>query len=1387
MLTANWIWYSSFILLLLRHETVQAASHRLSSNSSLIKKPKTAEELGVPKCTSNYNCVNNGACVRDADGNGRCLCPRSCPPVIPINCKYSRDDSSCLSMGDEYSRKYSIAEPTCHRSRCLCPPMFEPIVNSRFPVKNLLPTKCDKRELQVIGVAYPSDSVYKGADVTLYCCINIDPINHIDANGVTFVQNETVTREPTKHPFRELLSEYEQLTTPSCWELEIKNVQLSDSGSYMCIVTPSTNYTPVNYTIEFQVKAPRMIQNLAIHANETAANITWDIQEGPQLKIDLKLLRRTGYEGKEVWTQENAISPVTIGSLRSATPYTLFVSVRDGQLEPFQLSEHFTTLETKPLPPKYVGVRVGYNSGPSNSGSFLNCEVEWRAPALTNGRIVKYYVRVRGQLRKSRPGGPLVPDDFPPSVEKKCANWDETEQAVNGINPIEFSSDLYFCKYGPLKPNRNYTVTVWAENAAGKSSPVTFPKTCVTHYAEPDQVEKPTTSAGTNHSSFSLTFNQKPEDINGPISCYYIAVVPLPKNVSLDGLPQPANIAMDTHTKAFSNNLQPYTERKVYFAYIAESYAHLPDRTVIGDDLYIPGIKQCNMLYLSRYSVSDKPIKQGIKYTGFLIVRVDKEKDDVEVGPSLLKKKNSIRYLRSVSDSNSPHVFSSGRAIRQLHMSGPVYGYSAYFKPVFLQEDDGSSLGTVFKVVGPVLLFAVMASVVGLVIMQRRGMLSNWWPLKIAKETPERTLLKPTYQAVLIEDLPSEYLLRHRDSDFMFSQEFESLPSYAFEAFSSNRKENAAKNRYNDIRAFDSTRVKLKKINGSEYSDYINANYVNGWDMRKKFIAAQAPLENTLDDFWRMIWEQDCRVVVMVANLLEKNRNQCAKYWPDDISIRYGDYKVVPVSSNYNACYTVRTFDLIDMKSSGASGSKRSNFSSVESNIGSEYANVPSARLSGRVDTPSNDGDDVRRIVQYHFTTWNDYRAPECSTGLLRFVNKLRSLPEFNEYPVVIHCSAGVGRTGTFVAIDSMLDQLETEGKANIFSFVSDLRKQRNLMVQSLEQYVFIYKSLAEWYLYGNTDVEAEELEACYNRLIDPSDRSFRNMTTSGFASRPDSSAPKNGLESQFKKLNQTLEPTPKISFALKEENIMKNRFEAAVPYDKNRVVLAPLMGSVDDSSYINASELKGYFYPYILAQDPVSENTVFDFWRMISEKNVTTIVMLSREDDLSYSERYWPEDSCKEFIASKNQHRFIVQLLSEETFSYYHVRKLLYQSSQTGKEWVAVTQYCLLDWSTDQTVPSSASSILSLIGRVLETQSQLPDSGPIVVHCRNGSSQGGIFCSISLLLERLKTEQKVDVFQTVKMLQSQRTMMFTKLEEYDFCYRAIIEYVRHMTKCHRL
>ncbi|PAV77395.1 hypothetical protein WR25_16591 [Diploscapter pachys] len=974
-----WLWWLTQIVLLLRCEAqlqidVRQETTSTYANETAVGGRKDAEQLGIPRCDSHYDCVFNGYCIKDSDGYGRCLCPKSCPSIVPATCRNRKFGSQCLMMDAAYQARFSLANPSCYQGLCVCPPMFDQIlvgVNDP-PLRlnaTLLPSKCDRRELAVIGHVYPSPSVYKGSDATLFCCINVDPQGFIDASAVMFLQNTTFMREATKHPFKE-----QQTDRIACWELEIKNAQLSDSGTYTCLVTSLAYHgqPPVsaNYTINFEVKEhekrhhhwfkrpqkiksyekydkqkqgqriPRMIKNLKVTANEKSANVTWDVEDGQnEMAIHVKLLRRTDTKGQTVFERPNSSSPVVIDNLRPATPYTLFVSGSEGSdahATPFELTEHFTTLETKPLPPNEEGVRV------LNSGTSLICEVEWKSPPITNGRITKYYVRVVGSIRRPRPDGQIVADHYPSASEQggKCANWDSEERLTDGINPVDFSTEFLSCKYGPLKPNRNYTVTVWAENNAGRSSPKIFSKHCTTPYAEPEQVEEPTTSAA-NVTTFNLNFAGPPDDTNGPISCYYIAIVPLHANVSIDALPPPHDIIMDNTAKVFHNNLQdPSLDKKRYFAYVAESYRDFPERTVIGDGSPLEGIEPCNVLYLSRYKAEDSALRTGLKYTGFLIVRVDKEDDD--------GRQTVI---------NAVYERKPGRGIRQLHLSGPAYGYSSYFKPVYLDVDDNSSaLGKGMIIFGIFLLFCLASTLVGVVFLHRSGHLSSlsgcpFFASLLEKDVTDRAPLKHDYSPIAVDDLPSEYIIRHRDSDFLFAKEYEAIPHYSLPSTSSERRENTNKNRYNDIKAFDESRVKLKKINGDEHSDYINANFIKSWNGRKTFIASQAPLDLTIVDFWRMVWEQESYLVIMVANLMEKNRVQCSKYWPDDMPQRYGDILVTPAEATYYADYAVRTFEVTNTGSSRFSPSRSEFNGSIDSHPDSEYANVPSTRNGRAIET----------------------------------------------------------------------------------------------------------------------------------------------------------------------------------------------------------------------------------------------------------------------------------------------------------------------------------------------------------------------------------------------------------------------------------------------------
>ncbi|VDM97703.1 unnamed protein product [Thelazia callipaeda] len=675
--------------------------------------------------------------------------------------------------------------------------------------------------------------------------------------------------------------------------------------------------------------APRMIQNVTVKANATHAEIRWDAQDdGPMLKIDFKLVRRT--DGVEVWSDGNAESGVVVGKLLPATPYTLFISVFDGQNEPFKITEHFTTSESAPEPPTLGEIRV------LNLQGGLYCEVEWMPPKTPNGRITKYYVTVRGQVRHISPGGTISNDDFPAEEKSQCSNYNNDDKSFTSADAI---ADFYSCRFGPLKPNRNYTALVWAENGVGRSENASYPEQCVTDYAQPDAVDAPA-SLPQNGTTFGLTFASEPDEMNGPVACYYVAIVPLSPNVVIESLPAPDSLIVDTFLKTMNNNMQneqikqDTRQKRRYFAYIAESYMQYPKKTLIGDGNTTGGVEPCNVLYLSRHRPEDPALKSGLKYTGFLIARVDRDsttRDELfrQNDPFFIKRKRRRLYQsiekqfldrsRWFSYRENWELSSRLRSSRHLIMSGPAYGFSGYFKPVILEAFDErliQSWMTVLFTVLSLILFIMLVSSFVTYILHRHGMIKQLCPI-----TKDRILLKPHFHATPVEDLPDEYTIRRRDSSYLCISEFDALPNYrTLESCTSERAENAHKNRYNDIKAFDSTRVKLSIIGNDPSTDYINANFVKGYKGRKIFIASQGPLDASTDDFWRMIWEHKVRVIVMVANLYERNRCQCAKYWPDDGPKIYDKLEVRPVSSIYYSDYAIRNFEIRRLQSNGASG-----------------------------------------------------------------------------------------------------------------------------------------------------------------------------------------------------------------------------------------------------------------------------------------------------------------------------------------------------------------------------------------------------------------------------------------------------------------------------------
>lgn len=230
---------------------------------------------------------------------------------------------------------------------------------------------------------------------------------------------------------------------------------------------------------------------------------------------------------------------------------------------------------------------------------------------------------------------------------------------------------------------------------------------------------------------------------------------------------------------------------------------------------------------------------------------------------------------------------------------------------------------------------------------------------------------------------------------------------------------NRPKNRFSNILPYDHSRYKLQPVDDEDGSDYVNANYIAGHASPRQYIATQGPLSTTQDEFWRMCWESRTPAIVMLTQCVEKGREKCYRYWPTgERPLRCGD---IDVRLLQDVCHYPGW-------------------------------SINRLRLSR--------GRESRVTYHFHFTTWPDSGVPQTPETLVRFVVAFRTRVSPEQNPIIVHCSAGVGRTGTFIAVDTIaqtLHKVRLSGLVDILGVVCQLRKQRMCMVQTVEQYLYIY------------------------------------------------------------------------------------------------------------------------------------------------------------------------------------------------------------------------------------------------------------------------------------------------------------------------------------------
>ncbi|XP_078319787.1 tyrosine-protein phosphatase non-receptor type 7-like isoform X1 [Crassostrea virginica] len=290
---------------------------------------------------------------------------------------------------------------------------------------------------------------------------------------------------------------------------------------------------------------------------------------------------------------------------------------------------------------------------------------------------------------------------------------------------------------------------------------------------------------------------------------------------------------------------------------------------------------------------------------------------------------------------------------------------------------------------------------------------------------------------VSVEDFVKYHSMR-RQNFITEEDEFAKIPTGLMELYrEAVKKDNVSKNRYRYVYPYDFCRVVLDTSGEEGSSDYINACYVEGFEEEDHaYIAAQGPFTpETIIDFWKMIWQENSSRVVMLTNLYEGDHMKCLKYWPDDQKT-IGNIDIYFQSQEENEVYTVRQFTI-----------KKDN--------------------------------EVKDVTQFHFTSWPDRGVPDKVENLLHFRNLVKNGRPDSDGPIIVHCSAGIGRTGTFIALDYMLEEGTERESLDVINCVSKLRQQRAHSIQTKEQYIFLYDALA----YGLKKTEQNSVHEIVNEV----------------------------------------------------------------------------------------------------------------------------------------------------------------------------------------------------------------------------------------------------------------------------------------------------------------
>ncbi|XP_014114375.1 PREDICTED: receptor-type tyrosine-protein phosphatase V-like isoform X2 [Pseudopodoces humilis] len=576
--------------------------------------------------------------------------------------------------------------------------------------------------------------------------------------------------------------------------------------------------------------------------------------------------------------------------------------------------------------------------------------------------------------------------------------------------------------------------------------------------------------------------------------------------------------------------------------------------------------------------------------------------------------------------------------------------------------------------------------------------------------------LRNVHRPVPLQNFKQYYEMKTASANHAFFQEFEELKEVGKEQskVEAELPANVSKNRYPHVLPYDHSRVKLSQLGEDPHSDYINANFMPGYTSQQEFIATQGPLKKTIEDFWRLVWEQNVCNIIMLTVCMENGRVLCDHYWPSESApVTYGQVCVHLLTQSSSEEWTIREFKLW------------------------------------------HEGARAERFVSHlHYTAWPDHGIPESTTSIMTFRELVQEHIQSTKDagPTLVHCSAGVGRTGTFIALDRLLQQMRQEKVVDIFGVVYTLRMNRYLMIQTLSQYIFLHSCILDKIL------EEPLLDLSGTERSCP-------IPLKSFAQHYAQKAAKShmGFLREYEALLEVVKE--EASSASPSSGSQQTRPSSILPYDRSRVKFSPLEQG-PFSGLLQVWRVQGCSSSrdYLAVHGP-DKLTMEDFWSVVWEQDVHTILTLLpwQEKGEVPGEVCWPLEG--DSLRTKT---LTIQCDTEKLISGWRCTQLKLKHEKKAKE-RQVQRFLYTLWSSKK--QPDVQSLMELLVAVRRCTPHRRRAGPLLLHCSGDMSQMGTLISLDCLLYQMKAERTVDIYGVTLQLARSCCLMTPTLDQYMLLY----------------